>query len=163
MQTKIAVLIFLFSCSSSLKNRNTNNLKTNVIEIEIQEIGNIRKGSKNIIVNLLIKNSQSIPVYINDPTCWGSSIPLIRFNRAKAYSIIKIKINPECAKKLVRINGNDSIVLTYKYYLDEFIDVNRIGNYNLQFAYSGALYSVSKDKLKNIDLLTNAISFDISN
>jgi hypothetical protein len=49
----------------------------------------------------------------------------------------------------------------YNFTIEQFIDLSNRGNYKLHFEYKGILFDENKNKLNEITLVSNEISFDV--
>jgi hypothetical protein len=131
------------------------------IEMVIKNVKTLKKNSKDIAVEFFVINRNPFPVYLNNPSCWGASRPLIKYNGGKVPPALKVKVNPACAKELVHVGANDTLQVKYNYNIERFIDLSKTGNYKLQFEYNGALFNEKKNKLNDITFASNEISFDV--
>ena len=156
----ISLSVFLFAFSFS-DQRSLAKGGSDPIELVIKNVKTLKKNSKDIAVEFFVINRNPFPVYLNNPSCWGTSRPSIKYNGGKVPPAIKVKVDPACAKVLVQIKANDTLHMKYDFNIERFIDLSKSGNYKLQFEYNGALFNEKKNKLNDITLASNEISFDV--
>jgi hypothetical protein len=155
-------ILILYSCFSS-REKPVNATKLEKVKIDLQSIATIRKGAVQIPINFKIINIGSVSVYLNNPCCWGSLKPIIIYDDNRISPTIKVRIDPECAKKLLYIGKGDTVDLTYSFSLDQFINLGNLGKYELLFEYSGTLFNEDKKKISYVSDFTNKITFYVTN
>lgn len=156
----ILLSIFLFAFSFSDQQSSAKG-KSDPIELVIKKVKTLKKNSKDIPVEFFVINRNPFPVYLNNLSCWSASRPLIKYNGGKVPPAIKVKVDPACVKALVHIKASDTLQVKYNYTIEQFIDLSKPGNYKLQFEYKGTLFNEMKNKLNEITLVSNEISFDV--
>lgn len=162
MKTHYWLMFFIFSSCITQKHVNINHHQVEVPKFKIQEIDDTKIGNK-IPIYFILYNANTFPVFLNDPSCWNSSLPTLHFEGESLVIMIKVKVNPACAEHLIKINEKDSVVVEYNFPLDFIFNLKATGVYTLQFSYYGNLYSENRRKVKEVELHTNKILFNIQN
>ncbi|MFL5747528.1 MAG: hypothetical protein ACJ751_22830, partial [Niastella sp.] len=96
----ILLSISLFALSFSDHIRTPKDISTS-IELKIKKLGPLKKNSKDIPVEMFVINRNTFPVYLNNPSCWGATLPVITYNGVNVSPAIKVRVNSSCAKELV--------------------------------------------------------------
>jgi hypothetical protein len=151
------MVIAFVSCHVTSNRINNYENGSNILKFEVFDFDNSKQQISNIPIDFKITNLSSDTIFMENPKCWVTTIPIIFVGTQRVLPLIKVKPDPNCKNDLLKIKPHDYSMVQYNYSLEKLVDINSNKDYIIHFEYSGNLYNANKVLFKSILISSNKV------